>query len=346
MLLSDDMLKRRSFMPVPKVRLAIVWIMLLVAISACQPSASSPTTIAIQPTANATAAPAASATPVASATEDNNDAEIELEGEISAVDGPVIVVSGLRVDTSSASISGALQVGVRVKVTGVLLPDTSIRAVVIVIVVNNDDDDDDGVTGTPQATTTAGTPQATATAGTPQATATLGTPQATATLGTPQAIATLGTPQATATLGTATVTPVVSPTASAGGDVIIVIEGPVQSININIITIFGLEIEVNANDPILTVLQIGDVIRVEGSMNDDDDDNSPRLILVAVTVIIVNVDVVINVDGQVWRDPGDCANRPPDWAPANGWRRRCEGGGNNGGGNGNGNGGGDDDDDD
>src|SRR5690606_15355641 len=38
--------------------------------------------------------------------------------------------------------------------------------------------------------------------------------------------------------------------------VTIVIEGPVETININIITIYGIEIEINPDDPILTVIQI------------------------------------------------------------------------------------------
>lgn len=125
-------------------------------------------------------------------------------------------------------------------------------------------------------------------------------------------------------------------------DVTIVIEGPVQNINVNIITIYDIDIVINPEDPILTVIQIGDVIRVEGDMVDQ----GTTIVIIAVTVIFVDIDVVVNDDGNVWRDDGSCNNGPPDWAPANGWRRRCEGGGN---GNGNGRGKdknkGDDDDD-
>jgi hypothetical protein len=127
--------------------------------------------------------------------------------------------------------------------------------------------------------------------------------------------------------GTLTVTPEATP----GLPVTIIVEGPVQNININIITIYDIDIEVNVNDPILTVVQIGDVVRVEGNTVGTGD----TIIVVAVTVVIVNVDVVVNVEGGVWRDEGDCRNGPPPWAPAHGWRRRCEGGGGN-----------DDDDDD
>jgi hypothetical protein len=45
---------------------------------------------------------------------------------------------------------------------------------------------------------------------------------------------------------------------------------------------------------------------------------------VAVTVVFVNVDVYVFND-EVFRDDENCSNPPPDWAPAHGWRRRCEG---------------------
>lgn len=118
----------------------------------------------------------------------------------------------------------------------------------------------------------------------------------------------------------------------------IIIEGPVQSININIITIYDIDIIVAPDDPILTVIKIGDVIRIEG----DRVEQGTTIVIIAVTVILVNVDVVINDNGSVWRDNDSCGNPPPSWAPANGWRRRCEGG--NGNGNGNGRGRGKDDD--
>jgi hypothetical protein len=134
-------------------------------------------------------------------------------------------------------------------------------------------------------------------------------------------------------------------TANPDVTVIIIIEGPVQAININIITIYDIDIQLAPNDPLLAVIQIGDLVRVEGNVSPG---STTNIVIIAVTVVIVNIEVYI-VDGEVWRDPGDCSNGPPDWAPAHGWRRRCEGNNNNGGnGNGNGNGGGmgmgDDDD--
>lgn len=130
-----------------------------------------------------------------------------------------------------------------------------------------------------------------------------------------------------------------------GMPVTIVIEGPVEAININIIVIYGIEVEIDPLDPILTVIRIGDLLRVEGNYDEDDDDDN-HIVLIAVTIIIVNIDIYINIDGTVYREEFNCGNPPPPWAPAWGWRRRCE---NNGGdininiitnGNGNGNGGG------
>jgi hypothetical protein len=203
-------------------------------------------------------------------------------------------------------------------------------------------DDDDDVTPTVTATLGTATPTATGTLSTATPTAT-GTPATATPTGT--AITATATPTITGTPPTAT------PTTIGGLPITIVIEGPVQSININVITIYNIDIELAENDPNLTIIQIGDIVRIEGDTREDDDDNDGNItiIVVAVTVVIVNVDINI-VTGDVWRDEGsDCANPPPPWAPANGWRRRCEGGGNNGNGNGNGRGrgrGNDDDDDD
>ncbi|GIL14153.1 MAG: hypothetical protein BroJett038_28730 [Chloroflexota bacterium] len=127
------------------------------------------------------------------------------------------------------------------------------------------------------------------------------------------------------TVATPTLVPDITPEATPADDdlpITLVIEGPVQQININIITIYNINIEVNINDPILNVIQIGDIVRVEGGIRDSGD----TIIIVAVNIIVVDVDVVI-IDGDlIWRDDGSCLNAPPPWAPANGWRRRCEGG--------------------
>jgi hypothetical protein len=112
----------------------------------------------------------------------------------------------------------------------------------------------------------------------------------------------------------------------AGLPVTIIIEGPVQNININIITIYDIDIEINPDDPLLTVIQLGDNVRIEGNQTSQGD----TIIIVAVTIVIIDVDIVIGDDNTVvWRDDDGCGNPPPPWAPAHGWRRRCENRGGN-----------------
>ncbi len=106
--------------------------------------------------------------------------------------------------------------------------------------------------------------------------------------------------------------------------VTIVIEGPVVQINVNVIVIFGFNIEIEPDDPLLTVIKVGDMIRVEGSL-DQPMTLEGQIVVIAVNVVLINVNIYVNTDGQqVWRDEGNCKNPPPPWAPANGWRRRCE----------------------
>jgi hypothetical protein len=160
---------------------------------------------------------------------------------------------------------------------------------------------------------------------------------------------------------TATATPMPSATATptstrlpGTGGTIFVIEGPVVAININIITIYDVDIAIDPASPVLPVIRIGDVIRVSGERfeDDDDDDDGGRTVIniVSVTIIFISVDVVI-IDGQVWRDLGDCAGIPAFVTRENARRyfARCidnRGGGNPGGGGSQGGGRGDNDDDD
>jgi hypothetical protein len=71
-------------------------------------------------------------------------------------------------------------------------------------------------------------------------------------------------------------------------DTIIVIEGPVENININIITNFGMNIQVDPNDPVLTEIVIGDNLRIEGSAGT----SGNTIIIVAVTIVFVDVDII------------------------------------------------------
>ncbi|MEQ8674130.1 MAG: hypothetical protein RLP44_09085 [Aggregatilineales bacterium] len=134
-------------------------------------------------------------------------------------------------------------------------------------------------------------------------------------------------PTATATLTqppTATETP--EPSALP---ITLIIEGAVQEIVGNILIIYDFEIEVDPNDPILTIIQVGDVIRIDGTMEiiTNTEDIRSSIIRITPTIIVSVGDTVqINADtGEVWRDDNSCNNPPPAWAPANGWRARCEG---------------------
>jgi hypothetical protein len=131
---------------------------------------------------------------------------------------------------------------------------------------------------------------------------------------TPEATAE-NTPEATVE-ATEETTPEATPEST--DEAVIVIEGPVDSINGNIITIFGVTVEIDPNDPLLGIIQIGDVIHIEG--------NNGTTVITATTITYVNIEVNINSStGEVWKDTGSCDHPPPDWAPANGWRRRCQG---------------------
>lgn len=128
------------------------------------------------------------------------------------------------------------------------------------------------------------------------------------------------TPATATPQGTLTITP--TTTVTPNMPVIIVIEGPVQVINVNIITIYNINIQLDDDDPNLGIIQVGDVVRVSGSPQGDT--TTGNITIIAITVIIVNVDINVST-GEVWRDDDSCSNPPPPWAPANGWRRRCEG---------------------
>jgi hypothetical protein len=106
-------------------------------------------------------------------------------------------------------------------------------------------------------------------------------------------------------------------------DVIIVIEGEVIAIEGNIITIFeGFDLVMDEDDPLITFIFVGDELRIVAAVISGDEE----FILLVLHIDFLSVEVYI-LDGVVWRDADNCQNPPPPWAPANGWRRRCEGGG-------------------
>lgn len=102
----------------------------------------------------------------------------------------------------------------------------------------------------------------------------------------------------------------------------LIVEGPIEAINGNIIIIYGIEITFAPDDPVLAVLRVGDKIRVNGSITEA---AGSTVVVISVETQPADDSIAISEDGQsVWRDEGDCANPPPPWAPAHGWRARCE----------------------
>lgn len=69
---------------------------------------------------------------------------------------------------------------------------------------------------------------------------------------------------------------------------LIVIEGPIDEININIVTIFDIDIVLEPDDPILLELQVGDVVRIEGLSDFDGN----VIVIVVVNIVIVEVDFI------------------------------------------------------
>jgi hypothetical protein len=127
--------------------------------------------------------------------------------------------------------------------------------------------------------------------------------------------------------------------------VIVIIEGPVEEIEGSRIVIFGFNIELESDDLRLTVIEIGDVLRVQGVEEESDDDASDdeyNITIVALFFIFVDVDVFV-FDGEIWRDTGTCLIAPPVWATSEVWVIRCTstngGGGSRRGGSGSGRGG-------
>jgi len=69
------------------------------------------------------------------------------------------------------------------------------------------------------------------------------------------------------TQATDTSTPPLMETVPATAETIIVVEGPVTDIVNNTLTIYGYQIEVEPQHPILAVIDIGDTVRVEGTLD-------------------------------------------------------------------------------
>lgn len=200
--------------------------------------------------------------------QESTDTAIDFTGTVEGVGADILIVSGLQVDVSGLSDETVNTIHVGSTVSISGTIQNATITATTIVIINNP---------APEATEEP----------TPEATAEV-TPEMTA------------EPEATAE-----VTP--EPTDDDDDD-IIVIEGPVESIGINVITIFGIDIEVDPNDPILTEIEIGEVVRIEGIGDFEDG----VLVVVSINITIVNV---VIIDGGSTGGTGSGGNPPPQQPP-------------------------------
>ena len=92
-----------------------------------------------------------------------------------------------------------------------------------------------------------------------------------------------------------------------------------QAININIITIFDFDIEIAEDDPLLTLIQVGDVIRIEGVLTDDLSIEG-NLIIIAINIIIINVEIDTDDDDGGSNSPPVSVGFSKDDCKKGGWQ--------------------------
>lgn len=102
------------------------------------------------------------------------------------------------------------------------------------------------------------------------------------------------------------------------------VEGVIESIAGNIVVVGGVAYTIPEDDPILPLLQVGDAVVIIGVQAEDG----------TVTVFLITLldeDVYIDTDedddeddDDNFRDDAPCQANPPDWAPAYGWRMKCD----------------------
>ncbi len=195
--------------------------------------------------------------PPAVEAQDGSGSQLQFTGTVDDIDDTFVTVSGLTVDTSLVTISGAdLEVGMTVTVIGVYDGTVVVAAVVIVVTdappsdvpPADDSGDDEGDSTSDEGSDDQGEDE--------------------------------------------------DEDDNTENGPIIVIEGPVQSITVNVITIFNIDVQVEPDDPILEDLQIGDYVRIAGYT----DFGSSTIIIVAVTVVIVNINIIVDGGGL----PANC----------------------------------------
>lgn len=241
--------------------------------------------------------------------ETDDETPIEFTGTVTVIDGNTITVGGFNVDISNASVpTSGFIIGDNVRVTG-LSSGVLVVAVVVVPIEQTSNDDPQ----TPEPTAIIQTPtqasEPTAIVQTPTQ-----APEPTAIVQNPTQA-----PEATIEIEATTVPAIVV----IDGEPLIVIEGPVQEININTIRIFDIDIEVNPADPILTQIRIGDTIRIEGQSSFE----GTIIIIVAINIVIIETNIVV-INNPVYIVPGiasNCRTTPRGRVTCRGSRRSSRG---------------------
>lgn len=122
-----------------------------------------------------------------------------------------------------------------------------------------------------------------------------------------------------------------APTPVTHSEVLVRLQGPITAVQVETatLTVFDtFEVKLAADDPLLRVLRVGDTVKLSGALSRVDG----QLLITATEFALDNPDDADNPvevgpePGDIWRDDGTCANPPPPWAVANGWRARCESG--------------------
>lgn len=117
---------------------------------------------------------------------------------------------------------------------------------------------------------------------------------------TPAATTPIPTTPAPTTPTPGEITPEVTPPVDSFLPTTLVIEGPITAINGNLITVFGIRITVDPNNRLLTLLRVGDVVRIEGDIVDTGG-----------TPIIAAVHITARVDQVITNPPGMPPAIPP-----------------------------------
>src|SRR5262249_4349265 len=109
-----------------------------------------------------------------------------------------------------------------------------------------------------------------------------------------------GTPDSSGMIVASVVSNIVTSTTVSTGNTgaTVGLDGPVDTINGNTVTVNGIPVQFAPDDPILHNLQVGNFVRVQGNFSG----SGNTIILVVVNVTVFNNITIIN--NNCWFDPG------------------------------------------